>query len=110
MAFVARIAAAQMNEYRAYIVGADGHFTASREITCAGHDEAVVWARHLVDGRDVELWSGHRFIASGPASPGSPNKRKRPQRPYGMRLTGTDAGPAGLGAERRIGASQFSRN
>jgi hypothetical protein len=58
-----------MNEYRAYIVGADGHFTASREITCAGHDEAVVWARQLVDGRDVELWSGHRFIASGPASP-----------------------------------------
>jgi hypothetical protein len=24
--------------------------------------EAVIWARQLVDGHDVELWSGDRFI------------------------------------------------
>ena len=51
-----------MNEYRAYTVGYDGHFTASRAFKCANDDDAIVWARQLVDGHDVELWSGDRFV------------------------------------------------
>jgi hypothetical protein len=52
-----------VNEYRAYLVGDDGHFTASRAFTCASDEDAIVWARHLADGHDIELWSGERFIA-----------------------------------------------
>lgn len=51
-----------MNEYRAYTVGDDGHFTASRAFTCANDGDAIVWAKQLVDGHDVELWSGERFV------------------------------------------------
>ena len=51
-----------MNEYRAYTVGDDGHFAASRAFTCANDGDAIVWAKRLLDGRDVELWSGDRFV------------------------------------------------
>ena len=52
-----------MNEYRACVLGNDGHFTASRLFTGASDDDAIVWARRLVDSRDIELWSGERFVA-----------------------------------------------
>jgi hypothetical protein len=29
---------------------------------CARDEDAIVWAKQLVDGYDVELWSGDRFI------------------------------------------------
>jgi hypothetical protein len=51
-----------VNEYRAYIVGVDGHFTTCRAFRCADDSEAVTWAKQLIDGYDVELWSGERFI------------------------------------------------
>ena len=51
-----------MSEYRAYIVGRDGHFASCRAFRCADDTEAVTYARQLVDGQDVELWSGERFI------------------------------------------------
>ena len=51
-----------MNEYRAYTVGDDGHFIASRAFRCANDDDAIVWAKQLIDGRDVELWSSDRFV------------------------------------------------
>jgi len=53
---------AQVNEYRAYSVGDDGHFNASRAFKCANDDDAIVWAKQLVDGHDVELWNGDRFV------------------------------------------------
>jgi hypothetical protein len=53
---------AQVNEYRAYIVGADGHFISYRAFRCADDNEAVTWAKQLVDGHDVELWTGERFV------------------------------------------------
>ena len=51
-----------MNEYRAYTMGHDGHITASRAFVCEGDEDATVWARQLVDGHDIELWSGERFV------------------------------------------------
>jgi hypothetical protein len=51
-----------MTEYRAYVVGTDGHFQSCRAFKCADDSEAVTWAKQLVDGHDVELWSGERFI------------------------------------------------
>jgi len=51
-----------MAEYRAYVVGDDGHFVSFRAFICEGDAEATVWAKQMVDGHDVELWSGERFV------------------------------------------------
>jgi hypothetical protein len=42
-----------MSEYRAYVIDEGDHIASFR---------AFVWARQLVDGHDVELWSGDRFV------------------------------------------------
>ena len=51
-----------MAEYRAYKVGPDGHFTGYEPLVCGSDSEATEKARQLVDGHDVELWSGARFV------------------------------------------------
>ena len=51
-----------MPEYRAYTVGDDGHFIGFEPLVCANDGEAVAKVRRLVDGHDVELWSGERFV------------------------------------------------
>jgi len=51
-----------VNEYRAYIVGQDGHFTGYRAFRCHDDEQAIAWAGQLLDGQDVELWSGERFV------------------------------------------------
>jgi hypothetical protein len=52
-----------MADYRAYSVGPDGHFTGYEPLVCLSDKEAIEKAKHLVvDGHDVELWSGDRFI------------------------------------------------
>jgi hypothetical protein len=52
----------QMAEYRAYVVGDDGHFVNFEGFVAADDGEAVAKAQRLVDGHDVELWSGGRFV------------------------------------------------
>jgi len=51
-----------MAEYRAYTVGIDGHFVGFTALVCADDAEAINRAKGLVDGHDIELWSGARFI------------------------------------------------
>jgi hypothetical protein len=51
-----------MAEYRAYIVGHDGHFEIFETIVCPDDTEAINLATRLVDGHAVELWSGNRFV------------------------------------------------
>jgi hypothetical protein len=51
-----------MTEYRAFLVGPDGHFKDVRTFDCAHDEEATETALHLVDGCAVELWSGDRFV------------------------------------------------
>jgi hypothetical protein len=51
-----------MAEYRAYVMGEDGHIRSSRAFVCDGDADATIWAKQLVDGRDIELWSGERFV------------------------------------------------
>ena len=62
MVFVARITAAQVNEYRAFTVGDDGHVTGARALVCENDEDATVWVKQLLDGHDIELWSGERFV------------------------------------------------
>jgi hypothetical protein len=51
-----------MQEYRAYIVGNDGHFIRAVDILCEDDDTAKERAKQLVDGHDVELWQLNRKI------------------------------------------------
>jgi hypothetical protein len=52
-----------MAEYRAYTVGLDGHFLSFEPLICSDDAEAVTEAKRLVDGHDIEVWSGERFVA-----------------------------------------------
>jgi hypothetical protein len=52
-----------MNDYRVYVVGADGHIVDRIDLLCADDDAAKEHARQLVDGHDVELWQLGRRIA-----------------------------------------------
>jgi hypothetical protein len=53
---------AGMVEYRAFTVGRDGHFVGSEALICADDLEAIEKAKRFVDGHDIELWSGDRFV------------------------------------------------
>ena len=44
-----------MPEYRAYVVGSDGHFINVVALECGNDAEAVEHAKQVVDGHDVEL-------------------------------------------------------
>jgi hypothetical protein len=51
-----------MAEYRAYIVGCDGHFVGFEPLVCGNDVEAIEKAKRLVEGNDIELWCGERFV------------------------------------------------
>ena len=53
-----------MPEYRAYFIGADGHFHNSVPLECTDDEAASEQARQLVDGHDVELWQRDRKVAT----------------------------------------------
>jgi hypothetical protein len=52
-----------MPEYRAYIIGSDGHFHSSVPLECDDDTEAMEKAKQLVNGHDIELWQRARKIA-----------------------------------------------
>ena len=49
-------------DYRAYIMGPDGHIENRVELRCDDDVEAIRLAKQLVDGHDVELWQLDRHI------------------------------------------------
>ena len=51
-----------MPEYRAYIVGEDGHFIGYEPMVCANDSEATEKAKRLADRGPVELWSGPHMV------------------------------------------------
>ena len=61
-----------MLEYRAYIIGADGHFQGSVDLVCADDAEASEAAKKLVERYDVELWQGGRMVAKFEHTPKGP--------------------------------------
>ena len=52
-----------MVEYRAYLIGVDGHFYRSVPLNCADDAEAVERAKRLLNGHDIELWQLDRKVA-----------------------------------------------
>jgi hypothetical protein len=57
-------------DYRVYFVGSDGHFVRFVGLSCSDDAEAVEQARRLIEGQDIELWSGERFIVRLPPKQG----------------------------------------
>ena len=51
-----------MSDYRAYVIGPDGHFASSRSFACDSDEYAVEWAKQLLENRPIELWSGERLV------------------------------------------------
>lgn len=53
-----------MADYRAYLVGADGHIFKAVDLVCADDAEAIEKAMQLMDGHDIELWQLDRKVAT----------------------------------------------
>ncbi|MBO4226039.1 hypothetical protein [Bradyrhizobium neotropicale] len=52
-----------MQEYRAYLLGIDGHIRKQMELESETDDEAVARARQHFNGGTVEVWQGVRIVA-----------------------------------------------
>ena len=53
-----------MKHYRVVTINCDGQLSRHRGFACENDDDAIVWAKQLVDGSPVELWCGARFVAA----------------------------------------------
>jgi hypothetical protein len=52
-----------MPDYRAYIIGQDGHFLSGEILSeCADDEAAEKAAQKLVGGHHVELWDSSRLV------------------------------------------------
>jgi hypothetical protein len=51
-----------MADYRAYIVGDDGHIIGFEPLVCADDGEAIEKAKRLVDRYPIEVWNGERLV------------------------------------------------
>ena len=49
-------------EYRVYSMGDDGHIIRASQFIAATDEIAFEEARQFVDGCDVEVWNGCRFV------------------------------------------------
>ena len=50
------------HNYRAYLVGSDGHIVLRLDLDCDDDETAKGKAKALVDGHDIELWDGARIL------------------------------------------------
>ena len=55
-----------MEEYRAFLIGADGRIKRCIELVCEGDADAKERTQQLVNGHDIELWQGTRRVATFP--------------------------------------------
>jgi hypothetical protein len=65
-----------MPDYRAYILGGEGHrfaIVAEFPRNHADDSTALLAAKQLVDGHDVELWNGGRLVARFDHKTGNPS-------------------------------------
>jgi hypothetical protein len=58
-----------MQHYRVYVIGQDGHFIRSIDLSCADDDAAIESAKQLIEGYDLELWQRDRRIARFDSKP-----------------------------------------
>jgi hypothetical protein len=51
-----------MDDYRAYIIGKNGHITEAIELSCENDKAAIEKVKQLAKGRDTDLWQFDRQI------------------------------------------------
>lgn len=51
-----------MAEYRAYVIGSDGHIVGATGLVCEDDEEAMAEVRTFLLDRTIEIWSGDRFV------------------------------------------------
>jgi hypothetical protein len=51
-----------MAEYQVLIVGPDGDFIGSARLVCDDDAEAIEKANQLLDGHDLQIWNGPRYV------------------------------------------------
>ena len=51
-----------MSQYRIFTIGPDGHFISGTALACLNDEHAIEEAQCLLDGHDLELWQGQRFV------------------------------------------------
>ena len=62
-----------MPEYRFYTLTRDDHIRGvPTTVTCANDQEALRKAAEMVDGHDIELWTGNRRVSRIKARGGYP--------------------------------------
>jgi hypothetical protein len=59
-----------MQEYRAYLLGFDGHIRERMELESETDEEAVAKARQHFNGGAIEVWQGVRIVAKLDAGSG----------------------------------------
>jgi hypothetical protein len=45
-----------VQHYRVYVIGQDGRFIKSIDLSCEDDDAAIEATKPLIDGHDLELW------------------------------------------------------
>ena len=58
-----------MQEYRAFVIGPDGHVALRYDFSAADDEAARAYAKRYVDGYDVEVWQLERRVAVIPHKP-----------------------------------------
>ncbi len=58
-----------MDHYRVYVIGRDGRFIKSIDLSCADDNAAIESTKQLIDGHDLELWQRDRRIARFDSKP-----------------------------------------
>jgi hypothetical protein len=58
-----------LQHYRVYVIGQDGRFIRSIDLSCEDDDDAIKSAKQLIDGHDLELWQRDRRIARFDSKP-----------------------------------------
>jgi hypothetical protein len=51
-----------MAEYRVYVIGPDGHFATSRNFVRESDEQAIEWAKQMLEKQPLELWTGERMV------------------------------------------------
>ena len=51
-----------MIEYRAYVIGSDGHIVSATGLVCEDDEAAIAEVETFLLDRTIEIWSGDRFV------------------------------------------------
>ena len=52
-----------MQNFRIFVISADGHATSRVSLWCTDEADAKEWAKRLLDHHDLELWHRDKRIA-----------------------------------------------